>query len=108
MNILTVCYNGSVRSVAMAYVIKTVYGKKHDVLASGVNTMSSKTREMLFDWADKIIFMDRETVFNRIDLKDDLNHEKYIILGVGKDHAHDPKEQGLLHKCLKELQNLGL
>jgi galactitol-specific phosphotransferase system IIB component len=53
MKVLTVCHGGNVRSVALAYVLKTLAGA--DALAASVKHNSPQTLNMLCDWADRII-----------------------------------------------------
>lgn len=103
MKILVLCNHGNVRSVGLAYLIKTIYG--HDVLSAGVEENSENTLEMLMRWADKIICLTKES----------LNHasptvffEKSAFINVGKDVWHDPFHHNLQHKLLKELKGLDL
>lgn len=103
LKILTVCEHGNVRSVAMAYLIKVVYHHRHEVIPIGIKDISDNTRQMLFDWADKIIFMDQTLV--PIPLHE---NDKLYLVDVGKDVWNNPQAQELLHKCLKGLQNLDL
>ena len=104
MRILTICEHGNVRSVALAYLLKTIYG--YDVLACGVRETSEETREMLFTWADKIIVLDKKLIIPNFQLLH--FSEKVIILDVGEDIWHDPYAQELIHKLLKGLKTLDL
>ncbi len=53
MKFACMCAGGNVRSVAMAYALKE---KGHDALACGaINSL--ETREMIFQWADRILVM---------------------------------------------------
>ena len=54
MKIVTMCYGGNSRSVAMSYLLK---GQGHDVLTCGCGANSGGTLKMLFDWADVIVVM---------------------------------------------------
>lgn len=58
MKVLTMCQGGHVRSVALKYLLKYVYG--HDVLACGWESNTQETREMLYRWADVIVIMQPE------------------------------------------------
>ena len=60
MKILTVCEHGNVRSVALAYLLKVIYG--YDVLAIGMKETGIETQNMLFTWADTIIFLEHSFV----------------------------------------------
>ena len=92
MKILTVCNHGNIRSVGLAYILKTLF--KHEAIAIGVEDTTIKTQQMLFDWADKIIILTE-------DLK--IDNPKAIYFDVGKDIWFDAKHQGLVHKLYKEL-----
>lgn len=85
MKVLCVCEYGNVRSVALAYLIKTIYG--HETIAIGAKNTSDKTRQMMYEWADRVI---------------------YVPDLVGKDVWHDPFHHNLQHKLLKKLKELGL
>jgi predicted protein tyrosine phosphatase len=58
MKILTVCQGGHVRSVGLKYLLRYKYG--HDVLACGWEANSQETRDMLCEWADKVILLDKD------------------------------------------------
>lgn len=98
MKILCICEHGNVRSVALAYLIKTIY--KHEAIAIGWKNVSKETKEMLFNWADKIIYLD-------YNVPGKLNNKEFQ-LNVGEDIWHDPYHQGLQHKLLKRLKELNL
>ena len=104
MKVLCVCEHGNVRSVALAYLIKTIY--KHEAIALGIKSSSENTREMLYEWADKIIYLDPSIVKNN-EIKDK-NLAKVSILDVGEDIWHEPFSQELQHKLLKNLNKLDL
>jgi predicted protein tyrosine phosphatase len=106
LKILTICQHGSVRSVACAYLIKTIY--KHDAIAMGVDDAEPETQEMLYNWADKIILMDK-TLLDKVVI----NIPAYIkteitMCDVGEDVWHDQNAQGLHHKILRQLLKLNL
>lgn len=97
MRVLVLCNHGNVRSVGLAYLIKTIY--KHDVLTAGVEENSSETLSQLRSWAEKIISLTKEA------------HDMYpesIFIDVGKDTWHNPFDQQLQHKLLKQIKNLDL
>lgn len=83
--ILCICDHGNVRSVALAYLIKTIY--KHETIAVGDKNITPKTMKMLKEWADLII--DARSI-------------------VGEDIWHDPFAQELQHKLLRELNKFDL
>ena len=102
MKILCVCEHGNTRSVALAYLIKTIY--KHEALACGMKNMSDETRQMLFAWADKIIFL----TDNPPGGLETFENKKALYLGVGKDVWFNPKDQELIHRLLKKIKDLNL
>ena len=104
MKILTVCEHGNVRSVACAYLIKSIY--KHDTLACGVKETSEETKKMLYDWADKVILMDKSLLLEFGYL--DREKNKLSILDVGKDVWHNSNAQELHHKILKQIKLFNL
>lgn len=57
MKILTICQGGNVRSVGLAYILKYQLG--HDALAMSWEKNSLDTKKLLFEWADKIILMEK-------------------------------------------------
>lgn len=112
MRILAVCENGQVRSVALTYLIKTLYGNKHEAIAVGIVRISAATREMLFTWADKIVILDKSVPFNSDDYEPVPGkiylRNKVVSLSTGEDIWHDAKDQELLHKLMKQLHTLNL
>lgn len=108
MKILCICEHGNVRSVALAYLLKTIYG--YDVLACGVRETSEQTKGMLYQWADKIIFLDRELQDYKLlkNSKTSGYKNKLYCLDVGPDIWHDANAQELHHKLLKGLKTLDL
>lgn len=87
----------------MASIIKKLYGRKHDVIACGIMEMSFETRDTLFNWADKIIFMEAK-------LLPIPEHEnsKFCIADVGKDVWKNPRNDDLLFTCMGRLRDLKL
>lgn len=57
MKILCLCHRGNSRSVALAWILKEERG--HEAIASGVDVIGEDTRKMLYDWAEKIILVDK-------------------------------------------------
>lgn len=57
MKILCICSRGNVRSVNMAYLLKDRHG--HEAIAMGYNAANQELRQMLMQWAEKIIVLDR-------------------------------------------------
>ena len=104
MKILCVCEHGNVRSVALAYLLKTIYG--YDVLACGVRETSDETKKMLWNWADKVIALQDGLLEQMPRTTEDF--KKGYVLDVGDDIWHDPYAQELIHKCLKGLKTLDL
>lgn len=101
MKILVLCNHGNVRSVALAYLIKTIY--KHEAIAVGISETSKETQEMLFNWADKII-----TLYTNPKFKVLPPFSKMHKLDVGEDVWHNPFAQELQHKLLKHIKELEL
>lgn len=101
MKVLCICEHGNVRSVALAYLIKTIY--KHEAIAIGWATTSDETRLMLYDWADMIVglVMPKKIVRG-------WNVDKFRFLDVGPDVWHDPFNQELQHKLLRDIGKLKL
>lgn len=85
MKVLCVCEYGNIRSVALAYLIKTIY--RYEAIAVGRKNVSKDTMEVLEAWADKVIDVTKL---------------------VGEDVWHDPFHQELQHKLLKKLKGLNL
>ena len=57
MKILCLCHRGNSRSVALAWILKDHMG--HEAIATGMEIMSPETKEMLFNWAERIILVDK-------------------------------------------------
>lgn len=104
MKILCICEHGNVRSVALAYLLKTIYG--YDVLNCGLRENSEDTRKMLYEWADKIIALDKD-IFIFVDRESE-HLNKLYLLDVGKDIWFNPRDPELQHKLLKKLKSLNL
>lgn len=105
LRILCCCEHGNVRSVALAYLIKTIYS--YDVIACGMKANSKETLELLFQWADKVIFLDRNLIPEKTWLNK-FNGKDIRIADVGSDIWHNSKAEELNHKLLKQLKSLDL
>lgn len=105
LKILTICNHGNIRSVALAYLIKSIYG--HEAIAIGSEDTSKETWDMLLNWADKVIVMD-SSVPIEAPLYKPRSDDKVIYLNIGKDIWFDAKHQALLHKLYKKLKELDL
>lgn len=102
MRVLCICQHGNVRSVACAYILKTLYG--YDALACGVADAGKDTLEMLALWADLIIIMDKTL---KLPLKFCIKFNKKIkVLDVGPDVWFNPRHQELQHKILKKIRSI--
>ena len=96
MKILTVCRAGLVRSVSLADVLK-LHFKPTDVLPVGKDFNSEETKQMLFEWADKIIVM--ETHY-----KDSIPQEywdKLLVCDVGADRYGSSKHPELIDQVFR-------
>lgn len=101
---LCVCLRGNVRSVALAYLIKLIYG--HEAIAVGIAETTEKTREMLYTWADQIFLLD-----DSLKIQDKILPEywaKVTVIDVGPDIWFDPYHHELQHKLLKQIGSLNL
>ena len=81
---LTICRAGTVRSVALAHLLKYVWG--HDAIAAGVDTMSPETFGMLFDWADNIYPLEGQFAA----VIPEAHRDKVTIFEVGEDRWGNP------------------
>lgn len=55
MKVLCLCQKGNSRSVVLAWYLRKLFG--HETLAAGMVTASRSTRQMLYEWADRIILV---------------------------------------------------
>lgn len=81
MRILTVCAEGINRSVAAKWLLqyRTIDGQhEHEALSVGINCTSEQTRQMLYDWADRIILLDARFAA-------DIPTDKLVVWDVGED-----------------------
>lgn len=79
MKILCVCQRGNSRSVALAYILKDMLNQ--DAIALGEETAAKDTKQMLYEWADKIIIVDKK-LRKRIPKK---YAKKCTVWDVGED-----------------------
>lgn len=101
MKVLCICSHGNVRSVALAYLIKTIY--KHEAIAIGIKPSSIETLKMLYAWADMIV-----VTTSGLGIKAPTDINKIRLLDIGEDIWHNPFAQELQHKLLKSLKDLNL
>lgn len=101
MKVLCICEHGNVRSVALAYLIKTIYG--HEAIAIGEKTINDDTLSILADWSDKII---KFTPGYGAIMGG--NGKKVTHLLIGDDIWFNPFHHNLQHKLLKKLKDLNL
>ena len=87
------CQGGNCRSVGLAFVLK--YGYGHDALACGWEKNSESTREMLFNWADRI-FIVEESFKQYIPEK---YEEKVTVYELGPDRWFNSLHNNLLQCC---------
>lgn len=79
MKILAVCQGGNVRSVTLAYILK--YERGLDALACGWEPNTEETKDMLYNWADRIVVM--QTEFK--DKIPEQYRDKVVTCDVGPD-----------------------
>ncbi len=97
MNILTVCAEGNNRSVTLAHFLKY---QGHDVIPIGTKRASTSTCYMLFNWADKIITVDKGTYELCRTLFDDPSFVgKLAIWDIGPDSYPRPFNRELFKIC---------
>jgi protein-tyrosine-phosphatase len=86
------CKGGICRSAAMSNVLKS-YG--HDVLCAGLGYNSSETIQMLSDWADRIVVMQKELA----DLVPMSSRGKMVVADVGPDVWTSSVDPDLVARC---------
>lgn len=92
MKVAVFCKGGICRSAAMANVLKT-YG--HDVLNAGLGYNSPETIQMLTDWADRIVVMQKELA----DLVPMSGRSKMVIADLGPDVWDNSADPDLVNRC---------
>ena len=106
MTILTVCRAGLCRSVSLADILKLHY-ESVDVLPVGIDFNSETTKNMLYEWADKIVVMEQHYLYKI----PEIYHPKVIVCDVGPDVWFNPKHPDLISKIwiwLKDKSGLDL
>jgi hypothetical protein len=98
MKILCVCEHGNVRSVALAYLLKTLFNQ--EAIAVGIRDVSDNTMAMLEKWSDYVVFVNKDVAYMS---KVNLDREDVIVFNVGKDIWFTPKHEELVHKLYREL-----
>lgn len=99
MKFLCVCQGGTVRSAALAWLLKYHHG--HDAIAASAERNSPDTLAMLVDWADRVVLMSKE--IERWFPSDLLASPKVGMMDVGADvygTPFHPQLQAMLsHAC---------
>lgn len=94
MNIITLCRGGNVRSVAAKMILSRYL--HYEVIAIGAENTNSKTKDFLFNWADKIVVMSiNKEILSTISEK---FQDKVILFNVGNDIWGNP-----FHKELQKI-----
>ena len=102
MKILCLCERGNSRSVALAWILKDHMG--HNAIASGMRTMDDETKELLYNWADRIILVDK--IFES-EIPGQYK-PKLKIWDVGPDRFFRGFEQSLLDTYVKYINEESL
>jgi hypothetical protein len=77
VKILTVCEHGLNRSVTAKWMLQY---RDHQVIAAGINNLSRATLSMLYDWADRVILLDKS-----LEARADVPPAKLTVWDVGAD-----------------------
>lgn len=101
MKVLCVCSRGNSRSVALGWMLKD--GMAFDAIAMGIDANSEDTKNMLYDWADHIIIVDREL----LDKFPERYKNKLKVFDVGGDRFFRGFEPELIDIYKKYLINEG-
>ena len=102
MRILCLCERGNSRSVALAWILKDHMG--HNAIASGMRSMDDGTKKMLYEWADRIILVDKS-------FENEIPEEyksKLKVWDVGPDRFFRGFEQSLLDTYVKYINEEGI
>jgi predicted protein tyrosine phosphatase len=105
--VVTVCQGAHVRSVALKYLLTYKYG--HEVLACGWESNTAETRNMLFEWADIIVIMQKEFekyVPEQYHNKGD--ERKLYSYDVGEDRYGNPFHPELQEGLIQMIEKHGL
>lgn len=97
MKILCVCRAGVVRSVALSKILRELFG--HDAVPVSSKFNSLETLTLLFNWADKIIFVDPAL---RKGLPDKFSRKAITIMIP--DSWHDATHPELIDLIYRELR----
>lgn len=97
MKILIVCRAGVVRSVALAKILRELFG--HDAIPISGRFNSPETLSMLSAWADKIFVVEPDYVFHL---------PEYIrpnveLIDLGPDIFHDSTDPALIWRIYSAL-----
>lgn len=90
MKVVCICERGNSRSVALAWILKDQLG--HDAVAIGIKTAGEALKTFLYEWADKIILVDKQFV----DEIPKTYKKKLLVWDVGLDRYFRGFEQDLL------------
>ena len=91
IKIVTMCRQGLVRSVALADVLK-LHFEPCDVIPIGHFGNTKETRDMLMDWADKIVVMEA----HYMQYIDETYMHKALVCDVGPDRYGSSKHPQLI------------
>jgi len=91
VKIVTMCRQGLCRSVALADVLK-LHFEPVDVIPIGHFGNTKETRDMLIDWADKVVVMEA----NYAKYVADRDKHKVLICDVGPDIFGNSKNRKLI------------
>lgn len=97
MKILCLCRAGVVRSVALAKILKELFG--HDALSVSWQYNSKKTLDILFEWAETIAIV--EPGYHKYVPK--RYSSKVVLVDIGEDDWHDAIHPELIDKLYKAL-----
>lgn len=101
MRILVVCDEGNNRSVTIAHQLKYW---NHDVLSCGLTRNGPETLEMLFNWAERIILVEKMHIAKMPTLIADNFAGKMQLWDVGPDTYPRPFNPELLQKVRRLMQ----
>lgn len=104
MKILCVCEGGNSRSVTLALLLKD--GLHQDALSMGIRRNSEETKNMLYEWADKIILVAGKC---ESEIPDKFR-DKLVIWDVGDDVYFGGSSRRLITKYKEYMKqdNLGI
>ncbi len=118
MKILTVCQGGTVRSVALARMLKDADvrekydypGEAHDVLAASWQWNSAGTLHGLCEWADLIVVMEpgHQEHLPHSYRSGRVLSNKVAVCDVGPDHFGHCFNEDLMKMCIVWIKGRGL